>query len=1227
MTILFRKDWFDAQGKPRAVVQKNTKNFSFIRMVAILSEMGVKNNLFHLSLYDPKLLDVDPHKLNATTDPTGELRLRVAYECKRNVWYYLREIVRIPASGGDPIHFQLNRGNLSMTWCFLNSIDYNGTQPRQTGKAVVDSTLVRIPGGWAPIATLKVGDNVIAADGSTTIVTGVYPQGVVPLYRIKFEDGREIDSCAEHQWLVHNPHWSPEDTRWRVIQTKDIWDRFINHPTSEARFAIPLVQPEQNPDVDLPLDPYVVGALLGDGDVSGTSANLCCPDQFIADEFKKVLPESVVIERIGPSRFKIMDRDRVGTSSRFLQNLEKTGIRGKRAWEKEIPEAYMKASAKQRLHLLQGLMDTDGTVDKKGSVSYCTTSRTMAYQFRQLIWSLGGICKIKERQTHYTWKGEKKPGRLAYNIRFRFADHKCSLRLPRKREVLHDTYKHADRFKLHIQSIERVSPDSATCIEVAHPQNLFVIENDIVTHNTIGAITLSSWILYINGYNMSMTMLTHSDKLVQENVKRLKDIRSTLPAYLIQKSGDDIDNKQGLDYKVLKNSYLTYIGQKDKQAANRVGRGSTSPSIHFDELAFTPNIRITFPAIMAATNRARQNAANAGMIHSNIYTTTAGDPSTDEGAFAHDRIKKSMPFTEKLYDSEDREKALEIVGKNSTIKMVNGTFSYLQLGLTKEWFLDTITRNSVPPDEVQRDYLNNWVCMAKNPIIPKETLDIMSTHRKNDPTYQEILGDFVISWYLPESTIRSSSFKKKLLILGMDSSENIGRDFTTFVCIDPATLATVFTFRCNDSNTTKIGMLVARILNEYPRMLFVPERKNSGVFIVDMVITSMRRAGDNPFTRIYNRVVQDRQYEEFSRINLHDPNLSDTTDRKYLGFMTTGTSRDVLYKQVLQRAASLAKEKVYDPTLISELSGLQASNGRIDHRAGKHDDMCFTGETLVRTDRGNRPIRELAVGDLVLTREGYKPILHIYCHEKEVITKYGLTGTHNHPFITPSGIVEFEHLMDESKVYEWDEKQSCIVVNRITDTRSHRTCICNGTSTDVTSIRQRGEPPVRKEVVYNLCVAECHEYFANDILVHNCIAWLLACFVIFEGKNLEMYGIHKDELIKTLDYGFSGNIDPAKVEEQMTLRRMLKDLNTRLANTSSPSVRSFLNQERSRLEQFIDPSIILEPVSIDAVKKDFSEYEYVPGNTKLDRMNVNMKDLNNVALGGVPYVRNQGQFG
>jgi len=95
--------------------------------------MGIHNYYFFLSLYDRSLLGVDPRSKDLTT----EQMLRISQECKINIWYFLREVVRVPVIGqenGTP--FELNRGNLALTWSFMNDVDIGLVQPRQTGKTI-----------------------------------------------------------------------------------------------------------------------------------------------------------------------------------------------------------------------------------------------------------------------------------------------------------------------------------------------------------------------------------------------------------------------------------------------------------------------------------------------------------------------------------------------------------------------------------------------------------------------------------------------------------------------------------------------------------------------------------------------------------------------------------------------------------------------------------------------------------------------------------------------------------------------------------------------------------------------------------------------------------------------------------------------------------------------------------------------------------------------------------
>ena len=127
MTILYNEDIT----KNNAIIDYDTKNLSFIRMSIVLKRMGIRNNCFHLALLDSKLKGVDPHSPNLTL----EQQARILTECKRNIWYFIREIVRIPVAGDEyGIPYNLNRGNLAFIWSFMNDVDVGWIMPRQTGK-------------------------------------------------------------------------------------------------------------------------------------------------------------------------------------------------------------------------------------------------------------------------------------------------------------------------------------------------------------------------------------------------------------------------------------------------------------------------------------------------------------------------------------------------------------------------------------------------------------------------------------------------------------------------------------------------------------------------------------------------------------------------------------------------------------------------------------------------------------------------------------------------------------------------------------------------------------------------------------------------------------------------------------------------------------------------------------------------------------------------------------
>lgn len=123
---------YDGNSYVTIFYQMNTKNQSFLDMHYYLKAKGIKNNKFHLLLYDKDLANVDPYDINLPV----YMKQKVFLECQRNFWYYIREVVRVQSQGGPYVRYRLDRGNLALNFCFTLNLNIYEEQPRQTGKTV-----------------------------------------------------------------------------------------------------------------------------------------------------------------------------------------------------------------------------------------------------------------------------------------------------------------------------------------------------------------------------------------------------------------------------------------------------------------------------------------------------------------------------------------------------------------------------------------------------------------------------------------------------------------------------------------------------------------------------------------------------------------------------------------------------------------------------------------------------------------------------------------------------------------------------------------------------------------------------------------------------------------------------------------------------------------------------------------------------------------------------------
>lgn len=487
-----------------------------------------------------------------------------------------------------------------------------------------------------------------------------------------------------------------------------------------------------------------------------------------------------------------------------------------------------------------------------------------------------------------------------------------------------------------------------------HVDNLLIMPRQI--GKTMGSLGITAAVIYLLGQNINFSMLTKDTKLRKENVARLKDIRDTFPDWFIYKQRSDIDNSETISYEAFNNKYITYVGQQSVSGAERLGRGMTTPSQHWDEVAFFPNIEITYPIAISTTNAAVESAKAHGQPYGNILTTTAGMLNTKEGRFTHKLICNSLSFTEQLYDLRDEEELHKVVRANSPQCMVYSEFSHLQLGKTQEWFEEKAARTAGDDDVIARDYLNQWTFGSSKSPIDKRLLEKLY-NSKQDPAYVEYIDEFMIRWYLDKSVINNPPvFEKIPIVAGMDASENVGRDFTSFVFVDARDFSVVATCSCNTSNIIKVAMFVCKWLVK-KNFLFIPERNSVGVAIIDYCLLRLEQLGVNPFYRIYNNVINEFKSGwtsatvagNVTKAELSRPGAYESY-RKEFGFRTSGASRPLLYKAVFTRAVEVAGDLVHDSSLINQMTGLTIKNGRVDHGNDGNDDSVIayllTGHAL-----------------------------------------------------------------------------------------------------------------------------------------------------------------------------------------------------------------------------------------------------------------------------------------
>jgi phosphate starvation-inducible PhoH-like protein len=365
------------------------------------------------------------------------------------------------------------------------------------GRAQPAETPVLTPDGFRPIGALAVGDLVIGANGEPTPVIGVYPQGDKDIYRLTTQDGASTLCSGDHLWAVTTRDDRRRDKPCRVLETREmIGNLRANH---YHRYELPMHSaPVCFPYRPVPMDPYALGLLLGDGCLTGsTTPSFATADVELAWELQRLLPGIQVRPERGPnyelSQTASPSRTTVRVENPVTGVARHLGLYGTRSTTKFVPELYLYNSAPVRLAVLQGLLDTDGgPVTRPGRtcrVQYSTVSPRLRDDVIFLVRSLGGVAYASVRPAL-----GRTPGRAhGHPVYHRHDAYIADIRLPAGIEPFRLTRK-SEKYQAEggggrpmrfIESIEPAGTAQAVCISVAAADSLYTTEDFLLTHNTL----------------------------------------------------------------------------------------------------------------------------------------------------------------------------------------------------------------------------------------------------------------------------------------------------------------------------------------------------------------------------------------------------------------------------------------------------------------------------------------------------------------------------------------------------------------------------------------------------------------------------------------------------------------------------------------------------------------------------------------------------------------------
>lgn len=383
---------------------------------------------------------------------------------------------------------------------------------------------VLTPIGFKTMGEITINEVVCTPDGETTKVINIFEHTNKNVYRVSFDDSSYADCGLEHLWKVRT-----KTSDWQVLSLEHI----INNFESSRKYTwfVPLTKAVNFEARKTSIHPYLLGCILGDGGISGRDIRFTNIDEFLINKFNSLLEDGYVLKLQSKS-----NKDYILTSNRqtnkYLQILTNYGLMGLTSHHKYIPKDFIYNDIDTRLQLIQGLMDTDGSISKRGHCEYTSVSTQLIEGFKELVESLGFKTKIVERFTKCNGKSFK-----SYRCHVKGDDVSVLFSLPRKLERCKTRTK-KDLTK-SISKIELIGKEDCRCIELNSKDGLYITDNYIVTHNTTTALDFAATCQQPKYGNKHIYYMNIEGRLKEMNLNGIQGLDTTPERFTVIGSDED----------------------------------------------------------------------------------------------------------------------------------------------------------------------------------------------------------------------------------------------------------------------------------------------------------------------------------------------------------------------------------------------------------------------------------------------------------------------------------------------------------------------------------------------------------------------------------------------------------------------------------------------------------------------------------------------------------------